>query len=354
MTDPTSNALVLGGVLVLLAAGGLTRWRGQVALVLAVVACIIGYVLKILVPADVIYLPQWAGLAPESLGLVLAAAYGLLLRRLGGPSLRGPVALVAPLMGAGMGEVAAAATLGACATDGRAAGRLALAAAGGAMIGRVGDPGLLLLGARDPWAALLLAPVGLGMVVLAWPTRDLVEELPQGRLEVTVLAGIVGLLAMVPGLTLAALTVGCLGAAALHARVRTRVAVSLGPLAWAIGSVALVLIATAGGVPEFAAAAMEQAEVYWGSVPLPVVTGMAGLLGMMLDAPAAALLGTAAVDRTLDLLAPEGLALAIAAGVGAGGLGPLVAAGGLRKGLPRWIVGVLLAVVWVAVLQHLL
>ena len=88
MTDPTSNALVLGGVLVLLAAGGLTRWRGQVALVLAVVACIIGYVLKILVPADVIYLPQWAGLAPESLGLVLAAAYGLLLRRLGGPLLR--------------------------------------------------------------------------------------------------------------------------------------------------------------------------------------------------------------------------------------------------------------------------
>ena len=181
MTDPTSNALVLGGVLVLLAAGGLTRWRGQVALVLAVVACIIGYVLKILVPADVIYLPQWAGLAPESLGLVLAAAYGLLLRRLGGPSLRGPVALVAPLMGAGMGEVAAAATLGACATDGRAAGRLALAAAVALVLGSAA-----LVGFRDSGVIEhLYRPDNMNQAVIdaGWAIDRVT---PQGALVVTV------------------------------------------------------------------------------------------------------------------------------------------------------------------------
>jgi hypothetical protein len=115
---------------------------------------------------------------------------------------------------------------------------------------------------------------------------------------------------------------------------------------WVVGSVGLVLVAVASGLPELAASGLERGEVTFVWVQAVPLAGAAALLGALIGAPAAVLFAAALVDRALDLRM-EGAALACAIGTAVGPLGPLVVAGALRKGILRWLVQIALGLLWI-------
>jgi hypothetical protein len=253
-------------------------------------------------------------------------------------------------LGAFLGEIPAAAILSLAAKDKSAAARLALAAAGGGLIGRIGDPAMLLMGARQPQIVLTLAPLGLICAVLAWPKRgDLVAggaSSGWGASGRSVLLLVVGGVALVPAYTLPALVLGAV-ALAIVSKGR-RGPIDLAGLAWAILGMVLVLIAIAGGAPEHAARGIELVAEPLGAWFLPLITAAAAILSALTDGTAAALLCVSVMDRALSLRVDETWA-ALAAGVAVGGFGPLIAAGALRQGWMRWLAQVVAAVVYVAV-----
>jgi hypothetical protein len=262
------------------------------------------------------------------------------------------------LAGAAMGELGAAAALAGAARDRAGAARLALAAMGGAMIGRVGDPAVLVLAARVDSRAWALVPLGLAMALVAAPRRDHLRPHAAGSLPVTGVTAVVALIgAFAPTLLGPALGVGVLALAGL-ALARRGAAQTLdgealgrllGPTLWTLGSVVLALVATAAGLPLVAAEGLAQVMDQVGPVLMPLGVAVAASLSALIDGPAAGLLLAAFVDRAA-FYRGDGLALVAMLGAAVGGLGPLVVAGALRAGLLRWLAQVGLAVAWAWVL----
>ncbi len=337
---PEWVAIALGWPL--LALGGIRRWRRRLlALVILVAASVTaGLVMGALVPADALLLPRWTGLGAPALQLVLWVTFGLLARAAGGVALPGPPLLTAAIAGAVIGDVAAAGALAAGARDRRGAARLALAAAGGGLIGRIGGPALRLLGGDIGWQ---LVPVGGLCVLVAVPGGPLPQV--TGRTAVTAAAGAVALIAvLLPALLLPALVVGCgvmlalAGPGALRAHRKA--------LVWPLGVVALVILSTAGGVAELTAWGLEELQSLLGAALLPVLTGAGALVAALTDDGGAALLAVAHRDRALSVTVPD-VQVALVAGIAVGGLGPLIAADAVRAGLLRWLVQVGIAIAWV-------
>ena len=324
----------------LLVSGGLAGRRRSVGMVSLLIALVVagGGLLGALSPADAIHLPQWTGLGGAMLSLLLWAMLGMLARAAGGVSLPGPPLLTAIAAGALMGEIGAAAMIAGMA-DKRAAARLALAAAGGALIGRVGDPALVLLFEPVGWS---LAPLGLLLALVAAPGVPLPRL--EGRPLVTGVAALVALAAALSGVWLPhVLAAGCVVMAVLAGeRVRS---VELKPVALVGGLVVLSMLATASGLTELAAWGIEYVQESLGVLLLPVLTAAGALVSLLADGTAGALLGAAIVDRALDLRV-TGVPAALAAGLAVGGLTPLLMVGAVREGLPRWMLQVLLAVLW--------
>ncbi len=323
----------------LLVAGRVTgrRRAGVLLLILVGFSLVGGSLLGALTPTDLLHLPDWTGLSQGSLSLLLWVLLGVLARAAGGVSLPGPPILSAIAAGALIGELGAAGLIaGAGLTDRRAAARLALAAAGGAMIGRIGDPALLLLMDRVGWS---LAPLGLLTALVALPGGPLPRL--SGRPLVTGAAAIIATAAVLAGSHLpAVLAAGCLLMAALAGGALRRV--DLRPVGWCLGLVALVVLSTAGGLAELAAWGLELVAESLGG-PLLVLIG--ALIAVLGEGITGALLGSAILDRALDLTVPD-VSVALAAGLATGGLAPLVIAGAVREGLLRWSAQVLLAVLW--------
>jgi len=357
---PIASAVLGPGLLVVALAvvAPLSKWRPPLALLLAIAAVGLGLARGVLLPADGLGLPGLLGLGPETWGLLAWGAYGGLAAAAGGLWVPGPPALRAVLSGAMIGELGAAASLARSARTRDGAARLALAAAGGAMLGGVGDPALLALGERLGPHTWVLAPLSLLMVVVAWPTRALVHEARQGSRAVTVVSVAVAAGAVVwPGSVPALLALGALamGALALRrgARVEERRAELLGsvmaPALWTFGSVVVVLVACAAGLSGVAAQGLEEVAVGLGVRLGPALGGLAALAAALVDGPAAGLFSTAVIDRGLELRGVD-LGLSLGLGAAAGGLGPLVIAGGLRAGWWRWLLQVLAALAVVLLL----
>ena len=324
----------------LLVSGRLVGRRRALAMLAALIVMVLvgGGVLGALAPADALYLPAWTGLGGAMLSLILWAMLGMLARAAGGVSLPGPPLLTAIAAGALIGELGAAAMIAGM-TDKRAAARLALAAAGGAMIGRIGDPALVLLFEPVGWS---LAPLGLLLALVAVPGSPLPRL--DGRPLITAAAAMVAVAAAFSGAWLPhVLAAGCVLMAVLAGeRVRS---VELKPVGWVSGVVVLALLATASGLTELAAWGIEYVQESLGGLLLPVLTAAGALVSLLADGAAGALLGTAIVDRALDLRV-AGVPAALAAGLAVGGLTPLLIVGALREGLVRWALQVLLAVLW--------
>jgi hypothetical protein len=336
--------------LLLFGAVAARRWRLRGAAAVALLAAIAGLVAGVLAPADVWVLPMYTGLQNELLLLLAWALFAAFARSVGLLRIPGPPVVVAVVLGALLGEIPAAAILSLAAKDKSAAARLALAAAGGGLIGRLGDPAMLLMGARQPQIVLTLAPLGLICAVLAWPKRgDLVAGGVNGGLGGLgrcLLLSIVGIAALFPTFTLPALVLGTVALAIVSKH--RRGPIDLAAVAWSIVGLFLVLIAIAGGAPEHAARGIELVAEPLGAWFLPLITAAAAILSALTDGTAASLLCVSVMDRALSLRV-EGTWAALAAGVAVGGLGPLIAAGALRQGSLRWLAQLVAAVVYVAV-----
>lgn len=316
-------------LLALVLVGWSRRWRGPATGPLVLAALGGAAAVGVASPLELPELLGWTGLTlPVATVLawsVFSVSAGLALRRL--PP--GPPVLVALVLGAALGELGAALVLGRLAPAGAGRARLVLAAAAGGLAVRVGDPGALLLAVEDP---LLLGALGLLAGLLALPrSADLPDAARgEGSLLPLFLAGAVSVAVLV--LPALALPVLGLGALALLAVGRPRPdAELLGPLAWVLGSALLVLLATAGGLPEAAATGLEEVQELGGRWSRALLALLALLLALLLDGPAAGLFADATLRSALELrLEDPGLALAL--GLGLGGLGPLVLGGCLRAG----------------------
>lgn len=334
--------------------GPFSRLRPPAAALLALGTVGAALGLGLLLPSDLWQLPGLVGLQGEVLLLLAWGLYGGLASLAGGLRLPGPPLVGAFLAGTCMGELGAAAALAGAARDRAGAARLALAAMGGAMIGRVGDPAVLVLAGRVDSRFWTLVPLGLGMALVAAPRRAHLREHAAGSLPVTAVTALVALVAaFAPALAGPALGGGVLALAGLALASRAgggpvdREALGrvLGPSLWTLGSVVLALVATAAGLPLVAAEGLAQVMDQVGPVLMPLGVAVAALLSALLDGPAAGLLLAAFVDRAA-FFRGDALALVAMLGAAVGGLGPLVVVGGLRAGLPRWLAQVALAIGW--------
>jgi hypothetical protein len=319
-------------------------FRAWVALGVAIVAFGVGISLDILVFSDLWTLPAATGLGDSLVLLGLWSILGATVR-LGGPlSLKGPPVVVAMLAGALLGELPAAALLSAGARSPAGAARLALAAAAGGMVGRVGDPALLLLGGDEPMILLQLLPLAIVLGVMAAPRQD---DLPQTEASFGPrlwLLCAVAAAAAVPGWTHWAVGAGILGSLFLG-RQRLR-EIDLKPVVWVGSAAALGVIAVAGGAPELGATGLERIGEElgeWGPIGLSLA---AALLAALTDGTAASICVVGLLDRAMSLNI-DGARLALTAGLAVGGLGPLVVAGALRAGWKRWFLQVVVTVIYV-------
>lgn len=348
--SPIVVAIVVSTVpLVLL--GGMAAWRRKAwgALVLAVATFVAGNMAGVLVPSDLWVLPGATGLTSDLLLLVMWAVLGAL-ARLGGPiKVPGPPVLVAMACGATLGEVPAAAILAASAQTRGGAARLALAAAAGGMVGRMGDPAVQLLSQRDPSILVMLLPLALILALLAAPRRQDIVDAQVSDLPRTVLLVAVAALALVPGLALGAVGAGIVGLCVLGRDQLPEVEV--GWVLWVAVAALLGLIAIAGGVPEMGATGLELIGEQMGEWGAPGLALAGALLAALTDGTVAAVCAVGVYDSALSLNIP-GAALGMAAGVAVGGFGPLIAAGAWRAGWKRWLVhvAVTVAYVWLVML----
>jgi hypothetical protein len=220
------------------------------------------------------------------------------------------------------------------------------------MLGRVGDPALLLLTERTGGTLpLTILPVALGAVLIAapWKAHLRTDGLRSGDRRLGWVTVLVFLGAFVAPLW--ALGTGVILAAALT--FRNLLHFEWREPLWVLGSMGLVLVAVSSGLVELAAIGLEDGSEnldWFGVLPLFVAVVA---FGALIGAPALALFLAALVDRALDLRM-EGFATVCAIACAVGPLGSLVVARALRKGIVRWILQVVLGMAWVWVWTRLL
>lgn len=302
-----------------------------------------GLAVGALQPLDPVYLPGWTGMGASAGLLVLWAAYGAVARAAGGARMPGTPLFGAVLSGAVLGELAAAALVAAGASDQKSAARLALAASAGGLLGRVGDPAMLLLAERDPDMLFVLAPMALLCILILLPGGPL--EAPKGRWSVSAVGAATALGAVLLGPhAWIALLLGMVGLAALAGRAGLKEIDWQLPVKTAlIGG--LIISAAAGGIPELIAEGLEFAQRLTGAALKPLVAAVSALAAAALDSTGAALLADATLDRARSLTT-SGVAASMAAGIAVGSVGPLLVAGALREGWKLWLAQIGIAVLW--------
>lgn len=324
-----------------------TRWRLLGGVVTVLVAIGLAFGLGVMGFSDLWVVPVGLGMTQPLILLCLWIVFGAVARTAGPLDIPGPPLMVSMLMGATLGEVPAAAILGASARDAKGGARLAMAAAGGGMIGRVGDPAMLVFSESRPDILMFMAPLGLLCALLARPRReDLIQGDHQNRVR-TLLVAAVALIALVPGLALYAIVGGIIGLGVLSSD--RRGPIEVGGSLWNLGAVVLGIIAVIGGGVEQVAVGIEWAQELGGAWGAPVLTLATALLTALTDGTAMSVVGQGVLDRALSLDAP-GAVPAMAAGIAVGGLAPLIAARALRAGWKLWLGQVALAILWVAFL----
>jgi hypothetical protein len=333
------NAVVMGVFVFLpvLMVGSL-RWRGVWALIVAIIAAVVGGALGILVPTDLFRLPMDTGLAVPVALVVGQALLGVVAGAAGRPWLPGPPVLVAPIAGALLGEIGGAALVTVGVEDPKARARLALGAAAGGLLGRMGDPALLISGGGMVTLAHF-APLALVAMIAARPRYGDLAGTESGSKNITAVVGIAAVLALVPALRLVAVFGGVLVLAGMAGR-RLKTA-RPGPFLWVASGAALVLMATAGGAPALLGVGLESVQNAYMSLVVPVLLVGGALGSTMAGGGPAALFAHALLERC-QALHVHGAHLALTIGVAAGGLGPLVVARAVGAGWPRWLLQVAL------------
>lgn len=347
MANLLQAALALG--IPLLLAGPVSQFRraGLMLGGLLAVAYIAGLSVGALHWMDPVFLVQWTALGMPTLLVLLWAVFGALARSAGGLHVPIHPLLGAVLTGAMLGEWAAAALLSSAASEPKKVARLVLAASAGGLLGRMGDPAMLLLFDGDLQHGLSLGALGLLCALVALPGQALPRL--NGRRDVTAVAAFtaVGAVAL-GGMAWVVLLAGCLALVGIMDAPQRRQVSWKYPVQVAL-LCALAVFATAGGIPELAAEGLEFLQRWLGSALNPVLALAAALSAALLDSVGAAMVAEALLERALGLQV-DGARAALAAGCTVGGLGPLIMTGALRAGLLRWAVQVLVVVTWAALL----
>ncbi len=322
------------------------RWKLAAAAVVALGGLSAGVGFGVLAFSDLWIVPAGVGMNESLVLIVLWCIFGACARTAGPLSIPGPPWLVAMLMGATLGEVPAAAILSAGASTPKGAARLALAAAGGGMVGRVGDPAVLMLAEGHPMVMVCLAPLGILCALLARPGRDDIVASETANTARTRLVACVALIALIPGLALWALIAGIIGLSVMAGDRRGHV--DLVTPAWQLIAILMALLAIVGGLAEQSATGLEKVAELSGWLGPPALTAIAALCTVLSDSTAMAVMSSGVLERAVSLRSDD-LRIALAAGVAVGGLAPLFAAGSVRAGLRLWLAQVLLAIVWMGV-----
>lgn len=319
------------------------RWRLPLALLLVAVACAVAGSRGVVMLEDLWVLPLGLGMTDHLIVLLLWCLLGSAARAVGPVTLPGPVWLTPLLMGAGMGEIPAAAMLSLSARTPLGAARLALTAAAGAMLGRLGDPAMLILLEGHPAATLAILPLGLVLAVIARPRLQDVHAW-DGRLTPHhgVLLAVIAA-ATVPGCTLGAIVAG-IGLFVYWSREGQR-PLELATPAWQMAALVLAVLAIGGGAAEQAAVGLELSVELLGDWAAPLIVGVTAVLAALTDGLAMAVFSQGVIDRALSLDSSL-LAAPMAAGIAVGGLGPLVVAGALKAGWKLWVLQVMAAILW--------
>lgn len=335
MEEFARNAAIGGGLLGLLAVLGPWRRFAPLAVVpaLAAVGCAVGF--------------GWAPVdpAPSSsvLTLVLWLVLGLLARaaNVWMPRHAGVAAVVGGLL---LGDLATALLLGPRCKDGETAIRVALVASGAAIISPIGTPATLMLGTSPALLALAVP-----LVLVAWPRAEL--DGGGSKAALGVLTGLVGLLLFLPAHTTPWILLGgCVPLLGLALRGLRTTPVPWGPLVWVLGAAVLLTSVDHAGTLNEAAIGIE-----WLLDIAPAATRY-GLFGVAAFAAAVAGEGAGSLAAA-DLLstfvelgaAPRAVLIA---GLGIGGLGPVLLARGDHAWGPLWRPWVMqlgVGAVWVAI-----
>ncbi len=329
--------------LVLLGLVAAWRWRLIAAAVIVLGAIGAGLSLGILAPTDLWVVPQGLQMAEPLVLVLLWTLFGAVARTAGPLAVPGPAWLVAMLMGAGLGEIPAAAILSAGAATPKGAARLALAAAGGGLIGRMGDPALLILAGDHPGLLAGLVPLGIVCALVARPSSDDLVLAEDGNRARTAVVFLVAVAALVPGVAPWAIGGGCL-ALGLMAQDR-RGHVDLSGMAWQLCAVVAAGLAVVGGAAEQVASGLEWAAELADWMAAPALTLMSAILTALTDGTGMAVFAAATVERAVSVDSMT-LLPGLTAGIAVGGLAPLIAAGAVRPGLKIWLIQVGLAVLW--------
>jgi hypothetical protein len=343
VTSMIGNALWLAGPLLLLGVFAWSRrlrwaWAG----VLSLLSVGIGINQGIVLPGELHLLGGYTDISDTCLSLLLWLLFGGLAHAAGGLRLKGPPLIVAPICGALMGELGGAAFLAAGAKDRGAAARLALAASAGGLVGRLGDPVLLLMSGHSSLLPYLLVPLAVLLAVVAGPKREDWSG-PDAGIGPTVVAGALALsLLLLPAHSSVLLGLGCLAMAGIAGRDALGAPVRAS-LFWGICICVLTTIATVGGMPELLAWGMEDLQLNYADLAAPVLPLVGMLFAALVDGGSAGIIAHAVADRALDLRL-ENAFLALSAGAAIGSLGPLFVAGAVKEGLLRY--GAMLLIGW--------
>ena len=221
-----------------------------------------------------------------------------------------------------IGELGAAALLAPQVKDPKARARVVLSAMAGGLVSPVGDANILVLAQSIPNMQLYLIPLGLLALLLISPKASDVPEpsTPKG-LPIGLLAIPIVLYFFVPqNAPLVLLECSLLLAVFTGKHLKS---FQLGRLLWFVVLIAMLTIASAGGLPEFIALGSENIVLNYAH-ELPLMLGAGGALaGAVVDGSVSALFVQGFVDRALDLSDPR-YHFALAAGFALGGVFPLV------------------------------
>ncbi len=234
--------------------------------------------------------------------------------------------------------------------DKEAQARLCMAAVAGGMVGKIGDPALLLH--VDSLILLALIPLALFWLKLAavqssdWPQLQQNSDLPM------IIAGLVFCGSLLFSEQVSWILLG--GGACLLPFALKRGARRLsGPLLWTAGMTLLSLIAILGGGPELTSWWLESIQVNYAAVMGPVFCAAGTVLALLMDGTAVSLVGAAMMQNALDLK-DSSLSASLGLGMALGGLTPLLLVGVFRYLWKRIVLGVLVGMVYLQLILLLI
>lgn len=334
------NAVVAGALVAVAAVAGLLRKRWYVGVAVALIGLGTLLVRDLLPGSD-------AGLPWEQAGALLAwLMLGHVARAAGGPILSSSWGFSAVMAGWLLGDIGAAALFAGLCADKKLAARCALVASGAALMSPIGTPTSLVL--VDPAA---LGPLPVALALVAWPRGSMDDgKTPKGKLWVTaVLAMVAGAVNWMPEWRLLFLL---LGIGALAAGNKGQVDADNFPsaqAAWVVAAMVVAWVVRTSGLGRFA---LDGAHEWLNLSPSmgPITFAGGGVISAaMLGEAGAVPIALSVVDSTAGVSDPS-VRLALAGGIGVGGLGPLIASGGFKHGWKPWLMQVGLVLAWAGLL----